>query len=309
MAASKKKVAIVGFSENSRDLAPYDDDSFEIWGCNHLYRLIPRVDVVFELHHHGELEAKYGDNWPEYRQWLMTTKEQIYMLEKQPDFPTSVRYPIEDVVEFLSSFQQKRPDEELEPPYFASTIGYMFMLALMQGKKEIGLYGVDMVIDSEYGVQRPNTEYMIGLARGRGVKVVIPKESALLKGRKLYAYEHETWKYADTITAMRKRIEGMSEKFNEAEQRANKALDTMHVWEGARGWAKEFKQAITDNGHGKPEVIEMLDKQIELLNQRFKEMEEVNAKAVDEMHNYEGARWEAMYWIDKFGYNDRGEPM
>lgn len=38
-----------------------------------------------------------------------------------------------------------------------------------------------MAADDEYGYQRPNCEYLIGLARGRGIKVVIPDESPLCK--------------------------------------------------------------------------------------------------------------------------------
>jgi len=309
MGASKKKVAVVGFSEKSRDLAPYDDDSFEIWGCNHLYRLIPRGDVWFELHHHGELEAKYGSNWPEYQEWLKKTKDPVYMLEKYPDFPASARYPIEKVTEFLAGFQLRGPDEEEESPYFASTIAYMFALAFMDKRPEIHIYGIDMVIDSEYAVQRPNIEYMIGLARGRGIKVVLPKECAILKGRRLYAYEHETWKYADTITAMRKRIEDLSEKWKEAEKRHLAGLDGQHVCEGARGWSREFKERVAKNGYDVPKILELLEEEATRLDQRFQELEQQNLRALDEMHNYEGARWEAMYWIDKFGYNDRGEPL
>jgi len=32
------------------------------------------------------------------------------------------------------------------------------------------VYGVDMKADDEYGYQKPNMEYLIGLARGKGIQ-------------------------------------------------------------------------------------------------------------------------------------------
>jgi hypothetical protein len=40
---------------------------------------------------------------------------------------------------------------------------------------------VDMRADEEYSYQRANCEYLIGLARGKGIKVHIPEVSPLLK--------------------------------------------------------------------------------------------------------------------------------
>lgn len=65
--------------------------------------------------------------------------------------------------------------------YWNSSIGYMLALAIAEGVDRIGLWGVDMKGDDEYGYQRPNCEYLIGLARGRGIDVVIPDESPLCK--------------------------------------------------------------------------------------------------------------------------------
>ena len=43
-------------------------------------------------------------------------------------------------------------------------------------------------LEEEYFYQRAGCEYLIGLARGMGVKVVIPHESALCKASYVYGY-------------------------------------------------------------------------------------------------------------------------
>ena len=49
---------------------------------------------------------------------------------------------------------------------------YMLALAIYEGVDKVGIWGVDLHCDSEYSYQRPNMEYLIGLARGRGMKVI-----------------------------------------------------------------------------------------------------------------------------------------
>ena len=44
-----KKVAIVGFAD-TRNQAPYNDPTFEIWGLNDLHSHIPRYDRWFDIH-------------------------------------------------------------------------------------------------------------------------------------------------------------------------------------------------------------------------------------------------------------------
>jgi hypothetical protein len=66
-------------------------------------------------------------------------------------------------------------------PYLESSIAYMVAQALLELKPvdRIAIFGVDLHCESEYAYQRPNLEYLIGLARGKGIKVYIPPQSAL----------------------------------------------------------------------------------------------------------------------------------
>src|SRR4051812_42075286 len=85
----RKKLAIVGFSESSRHLAPYDNDEFDIWAMNQLYRHIPRATAWFEIHQRKDFLA---DQVPgtDYLQWLKDCPIPIYMIEKFTDIPNSV---------------------------------------------------------------------------------------------------------------------------------------------------------------------------------------------------------------------------
>jgi hypothetical protein len=67
----------------------------------------------------------------------------------------------------------------------------MIAMAVMEGYEEIGVYGVDMAQNTEYDHQRPSCEYFLGFARGRGIKVTLPKTSDLLQCRWLYGFEDD----------------------------------------------------------------------------------------------------------------------
>ena len=46
----KKKLAICGLATTTRMTAPFQDQSFDIWACHQGYKILPRVDVAFEVH-------------------------------------------------------------------------------------------------------------------------------------------------------------------------------------------------------------------------------------------------------------------
>lgn len=181
MAEAKKplKVAIVGVASSSMMLAPFDDDSWEIWGCSNAWQTIPRWDRWVEIHH---LQTRRNDaSYAGHYEWMQQQKKPIYVQQAVPDIPASVTYPKDAVIAEVGNL-------------FTSSVDWMLALALHEGATEIGIYGVDMAMEapgvkSEYGHQRPACYYYIGLATGRGVKVTIPPESELLRCPRLYGYE------------------------------------------------------------------------------------------------------------------------
>ena len=209
----RKNIAICGFASSTRQYILHfsDDPTWEIWGLNQLYRHIPRGDRWFDIHHNWDKEVVPGTD---HRKWAQECGIPFYMLARQPDCPTSVRFPLDAV---LGIYQAD---------YFTSTIPYMLSLALMEidaavsaelkayveasslaalrgvhlqdvirkmyGEYKIGIFGIDLVVGSEYFSEKPCAEFWIGAAAiGRGIQVVIPPESALCKQLYRYGYEKD----------------------------------------------------------------------------------------------------------------------
>jgi hypothetical protein len=99
----------------------------------------------------------------------------VYMLEKHDDIPNSVAIDQTAISKLVGNTRDGTP-------YIESSIAWMMAQAMLESEPgdRIGIWGVDLHCDSEYAYQRPNLEYLIGLARGRGIKVFIPPQSALL---------------------------------------------------------------------------------------------------------------------------------
>lgn len=135
-------------------------------------------DVMFDLHPPELWRDPVRKHWDvSYQAFLRQNTVPIYMQQRYPDIPASMKYPFAQVI------HQFRP-------YFTNHVAWMIALALTEGVTHIGLYGCHYDSDSEYGVQRGCAEYWCGVAEGRGVQVVIPPECNLLNfPPQLYGYE------------------------------------------------------------------------------------------------------------------------
>lgn len=203
----KKKVAIVGYTP-TRVHAPYGDKDWEIWGLNDLFRFkdeVKRWTRWFEMHPDMPSD-KERITYAERIEGLAKMDCPVYMLEKHPEVPTSIRYPIEDAIEQFGN-------------YFTNSISYMIALAIMEGFEEIGVWGVDMATDSEYGHQRPSCEYFLGIAVGRGIKVYVHPAADLLKVRYLYGYEYHKENMFET------KIDGMLDRMCKEKQQVDQQLE------------------------------------------------------------------------------------
>lgn len=181
----RKKLAIVGFASSSRMLAPFDDDDWEIWAMNQLYRFIPRATRWFEIHNRPMFEADIVRD-TDYVGWLQKCPIPIYAADVFNDIPASVRYPIEDVtrkfgVTFVGDVHPR--------PYFTSSPAYMVALGIALGFEEIGIWGIDLVVGREYDYEKACMEYFLGIATGRGIKVTLPVQTALLKAAYRYGID------------------------------------------------------------------------------------------------------------------------
>lgn len=214
----RKKVALVGFSSSTRDAAPYDDPSYELWGMNQSYLHFKREpDRWFEIHVADQRED------PEVPAYLSDLKDlgcPVYTVDRDPTIPTSIRYPLERVVEGLPAYYRR---------FFTSSAAYMVALAIAEGFETIALYGIDCAIGTEYETQKPCLEAWLSLAIGRGIEVIVPSASALFKIPFLYGYEKpKAWP----------RVLKASEKFlldrvTAFQLKHNEALEMVHKYEGA----------------------------------------------------------------------------
>ena len=165
-----KKLAIVGAEEHTRNHAPWEDESFDIWVVNEWVtaewckRYTASIDIHWEEIYTDPRFDREGKYW----QWLKQAHgKPVYMQKVDPDVPDSVEYPLKEINRlFLSNLTyQDRPVKN-----FRSSISYCIALALYLGYEQIDIYGVELV-GIEYKGQAQNFAFWVGLATGRGVRV------------------------------------------------------------------------------------------------------------------------------------------
>lgn len=212
----RNKVAIVGFAESSRSLAPFNDPAWSIWAMNQLYRRIPRADRWFEIH------ANFLDHVVEgtdHQKWLSESPIPIYMVDRIPGIPNSVRFPVERVMK-----------GHLD--YFTSSVAFMIALAIEEGFKEIGLWGIDLIVGDEYFYQKACAEFWLGVAHGKGITVTLPHTTALCKQSHRYGYQQEPESLVKMSEIAKRRQSLLDERHKQMMHLANidGALQESQMW-------------------------------------------------------------------------------
>jgi len=218
----RSKVAVIGTAPSTRDLAPYTDDSWEIWSLSNrvVTDQIPRWDRHFELHPLSQFERD-----PEarpYIDWMHRQEGKPIFLQSPRQYPgikCGVQFPYAPLI---AKFGR----------YFTSTIAWQIALAIHEGAEEIGLWGVDLMLHEEYVHQRPCVEFLLGWASGRGIRVTVPRQSSLLKPQQLYGMEGECGA-RQAIIEHKARLSGMVQQFQmQRDQAALKMAHTQGAVEG-----------------------------------------------------------------------------
>jgi hypothetical protein len=227
----RKKVAIVGFADGHRHLAPFDDGEYDIWGINRLHAVQEgRWDSWYEIH---PLHV-YDEDTPEnvaHRKFLMTFPGPVWLRPADVgvyNIPNARPYPVDHIVRKFGH-------------YFNNTISWLLAHAIDLEYETVAIYGVDMAQDSqlgggEYSHQRPSCEYFIGVARGLGIEVEIPEGSDLLKTTHLYGIE-ETDGYRGRLMSrlneLGKRKEEAKTRVAQLRAEANKVEGVVQSLDGA----------------------------------------------------------------------------
>jgi hypothetical protein len=178
IAPAPLKVAILGTAPSSRDKAPYNDPSWQIWSCSPGNMGVPRVDVWFEIHNNLLLPENISYGGP-YIEWLKQQKFPIYMQDNSL-VPNAIALPKDELVGMFGKY------------FFTSSFAWMMAMAMKMGASEIALFGVDMASKNEYILQRPGGHYFMQLAATRGIRVTVPFESDLAQHPGLYGYDQNT---------------------------------------------------------------------------------------------------------------------
>lgn len=173
----RERVAMLGATPTNRH-APLEDSSWEVWGINRL--LQPHYDSAgrFRADRWFELHPMTVQNKQDL-EWISACPAPLYTLEHELGLPLSLRYPIERV-------------ETLGRELFSCTMCYQVALAVVEGFREIGLFGMDLNLGSarERTLERACLLWWLGFAEGRGITVTIPWKSDLLLHPLRYGYDY-----------------------------------------------------------------------------------------------------------------------
>lgn len=245
----RKKIAICGFASSTRHLMPVHDLAWVVTGMNQLYRHLPRADFWFDIHKNWEEGNVEGTDHP---RALREIGFPVFMVERTPLVPNSVRFPIERI---LAKFGID---------YFTSTVSYMIALAIdaIDAKVErrlneipqnggsiadavalarsiyaeytIGIFGIDLIVGDEYDFQKACVEFWIGEADARGIEVTIPPASALLKQRWRYGYESEPDGGVIKVSDLQLRQREIEQRMQKAQEIQARAVAELQTLDGAR---------------------------------------------------------------------------
>lgn len=241
------KIAIIGSAPSSIRLAPYSDPTWKIWGCSPgVYYIAARTDAWFELHRWeppavGKPDAQKPWFSPEYVQW-MSRHPNVWMHAAVPEIPGSRPLPVDDLLSKYGSY------------FFTSTIAWMLACAIEDileqrnlraaAAKEaeasvecqwrpvdgeaiapdmIGLWGVDMAANEEYGYQRAGCQHFIDLATMLGIQVIVPPESDLLRPMPLYGID-ESSHWMIKLTERKRELDGRLAQARQALEQAKQAV-------------------------------------------------------------------------------------
>lgn len=191
------RVCIVGFADGHRDLAPNVlgkvEPGTEYWGLNRLHAVMKdrKWHRWFEIH---SLNDYYGpnpqrpDGDQEHIGWLRDFDGPIYL--RPEDMPLAKEWGIRSAEPYLL-----RETLESFGRYFTNSVSYMIAYAIAMEYTGVSMFGVDMASDTlqqkEYREQRPSCEYLLGVAAGRGMEILLPPQSDLLRATHLYGFHHD----------------------------------------------------------------------------------------------------------------------
>lgn len=202
-----QRVAIVGTAPSWKK-TPWNDPGLMILGLNDAYRLgWPRADGWYDIHPMSKFffnqgKAVYAHQVPPghyvrpdgHIEWLSKLSIPLWLHETPPaDWLHAKQFPKTEIEAYFGR-------------YMTSSPAWMLAHVIMQGAKEIHIYGIHLATEHEYIEQRPNFEFLVGRVLGPGkitqtihdglrtyetedARVVLPVDSPILQSNFQYAYD------------------------------------------------------------------------------------------------------------------------
>jgi len=212
---AEKKIAIVGTAPSSVNLAPFQDESWEIWACSPAGMPLVRVNQWFELHRYIRGAVSFPE---EYCDFLAKFEGPVWVAKDTPEIPTAELFPWEELVQKYS------------PYFFTSTIAWMLAMAIEMNPSHIAMFGVDMGAEEEYKDQKIGCHFFALQAQMKGIDVSVPPESSLFCPAPLYGIcqsQHGWIKQTTKIVEYNNRI-------NEARMLVEKGTQEVQYLSGAK---------------------------------------------------------------------------
>lgn len=173
---SMERVAIIGTAE-SWTQTPWADTGLRIVSLNDAYRLpgFVRADAWYDFHPIDKFYHPPAGDQPIFAhqvpvghycrpathlEWLAKQMIPVYL---HPDYLT--QHPAAKDWPSARPF----PKAEIEAqfgPYFTSSPAWMIAHAMLQGCKDISIYGIHLATEHEYIEQRPQFEFLLGRVLG-----------------------------------------------------------------------------------------------------------------------------------------------
>jgi hypothetical protein len=227
------KIAVCGSAPSSRMLVPFNDPNWEVWACSPQNHDYPRVDAWFEVH---SLDRKWvPDNQPYYKK--LATHPRVYVSKADARLPNAI---VMDPVPLLAKYGNY---------FFTSSLAWMMAFAIEQKPETIGIWGVDMSANDEYGYQRAGMHYFMQKASDLGIEIMLPPQSDLAEGVPLYGWKEHWpmyWKMRTSAAELEERIR-MSAKMEEKHRTERQTL------QGARDYLEYIKNTWLTDTRGEHE--------------------------------------------------------
>lgn len=139
----------------------------------------PRTDAVFQLHHEAIWKNPKNRSDTGHYDWLKSGKTPtLYMQEKYPDVPKSLKYPLEEVLSLVENVQIVVDGKERKFKYFSSSPDFALALVAQMWKQEkrydqVEVWGIELEHESEYVYQRTGFAFWTGYLAALGIKLVL----------------------------------------------------------------------------------------------------------------------------------------